>query len=77
MFVLSSSLRIPEPDLLLENPRPLSPCGPPDFLSAWLGIESLTILPVLIHNVQVPDLNLFCAVLSCSVMSNSLKPHGL
>ena len=43
MFVLSSSLRIPEPYLLLENPRPLSPQGPPDFLSTCLGIDSLKI----------------------------------
>ena len=41
MYVLSSSLRIPEPYLLLENSRPLSPWGPPDFLSTCLGIDSL------------------------------------
>ena len=29
---------------LLENPRPLSPRGPPDFLSTCLGIDSLTCL---------------------------------
>ena len=40
MFVLSSSLRIPYPYLLLENPRPLSPWGPPDFLSTCLGTDS-------------------------------------
>ena len=27
--------------LLLENSRPLSPWGPPDFLSICLGIDSL------------------------------------
>ena len=41
MFVLSSSLRIPDPYLLLENPRDFSPQGPPDFLSTSLGIDSL------------------------------------
>ena len=30
-------------DLLLENPRPLSPWGPPDFLSTCLGIDSLNL----------------------------------
>ena len=30
------------PFLLLENSRPLSPWGPPDFLSTCLGIDSLT-----------------------------------
>jgi len=29
---------------LLENPRPLSPRGPPEFLSTCLGIDSLTCL---------------------------------
>ena len=50
MFVLSISLRIPEPYLLFENPRPLSPWGLPDFLSTCLGIDSLTIWP---HTPQV------------------------
>ena len=36
MFVLSSSLRIPDP-YLLHCPRPLSPWGPPDFLSTCPG----------------------------------------
>ena len=40
MFVLSSSLRIPDPYLLLENLRPLSPSGTPDFLSTCLGTDS-------------------------------------
>ena len=50
-FVLSSFWRIPDPYLLLENPRPLSPprgpqtpfssSGTPDFLSTFLGIDSL------------------------------------
>ena len=31
------------PFLLLENSRPLSPWGPPDFLSTWRGADSLTI----------------------------------
>ena len=39
-FVLSSSLRIPDPYLLLENPRPLCPRGPLDFLSTCPGIDS-------------------------------------
>ena len=40
-FILSSSLRIPDP-YLLKNPKPLSPPqGPPDFLSTCLGIDSL------------------------------------
>ena len=45
MFVLSSSLRIPDPFLLLESPRPLSPPprGPLDFLSTCLGIDALTL----------------------------------
>ena len=30
------------PFLLLENSRPLSPWGPRDFLSMYLGIDSLT-----------------------------------
>ena len=30
------------PVLLLENSRPLSPWGPPDFLSTCLGVDSLT-----------------------------------
>ena len=29
------------PFLLLENSEPLSPWGPPDFLSTWVGIDSL------------------------------------
>ena len=44
MFFLSSSLRIPDPYLLLEIPRPLSPRGRLDFLSTCLGIDSLTCL---------------------------------
>ena len=41
-IVLFSSLRIPEPNLHFESPRPLSlPWGPPDFLSTYLGIDSL------------------------------------
>ena len=42
-FVLSSSLRIPDPCLLLENPKSLSPWGPLDFLSTHLGVDSLSI----------------------------------
>ena len=41
MYVLSSSLRIPEPYLLLENSRPLSPWGPLEFSSTCLGNDSL------------------------------------
>ena len=33
------------PFLFLENSRPLSPWGPPDFLSTCLGIDSLTSSP--------------------------------
>ena len=40
-FVLSSSLRIPDPYLLLESPRPFSSLGTPDFLSNYLGLVSL------------------------------------
>ena len=47
-FVFSSSLRIPDPYLLLESPRPLSPQGPPDFLSICLGMYSLTTWPQII-----------------------------
>ena len=47
MFVLFSSLRTPEPYLLLQSLRPLSPPqrGDPDFLSTCLGIESLNYIP--------------------------------
>ena len=41
MSVLSSSLRIPDPYLLLKNPRPLSPGGSLGFLSTCLGVDSL------------------------------------
>ena len=37
MFALSSSLKIPDPYLCFESPRPLSP---PDFLTTCLGIDS-------------------------------------
>ena len=42
-FDFSSSSRIPDPFLFLENPRPLSPHGPSDFLSTCLGTDSLTL----------------------------------
>ena len=44
MFALSSSLRIPDPYLLLENPRSLSIKGPPDFLSTSLESDSLRVM---------------------------------
>ena len=52
MFVLSS-WRIPDPYLLLENPKPLSPQGPPSFLSTCLGIDSLTTRPQIIVRVTL------------------------
>ena len=43
MFVLSSSLRIPDPCLCFKSPRPLSPpLGTLDFLSICIEIDSLT-----------------------------------
>ena len=51
---------------LLENSRPLSPCGPPDFLSICLGIDSL------IYCISISQ--------SCQFMdqfSNSTKLQGL
>ena len=79
-FVLSSSLRIPAPCLLLENPIPLFPWGPLDFLSTWLGIDSLTtscliILFTLKHNITLDFLDPvefgFCSPLC----SNFLSPY--
>ena len=43
-FVLSTSLRIPDPYLLyLEPQTPLSSSGTPRFLSIGLGIDSLSV----------------------------------
>ena len=43
-FVLSTSLRIPDPYLLyLERQTPLSSSGTPRFLSIGLGIDSLSV----------------------------------
>ena len=41
------------PFLFLENSRPLSPWGPPDFLSTCLGIASLNIMQVQNQSLQL------------------------
>ena len=67
MFVLSSSLRIPDPSLL-KDPSPLPPGDPgsPDFLSTYLGIDSHyslnlphSLLPMLCPQVHSLCLHLY------------------
>ena len=53
-FVLSSSLRIPDPYLYFKSPQTfLSSLGTPDFLSTCLGIGSL-IPPFSFRRIMLP-----------------------
>ena len=82
MFVLSSSLRIPDLYLLLENPRPLSPWGLPNFLSTCLGIDSLSISSVhpssVSHSCLLLPLNIyFLVVLDSQAQAVVVPPSFL
>jgi len=59
------------PFFLLENSRPLSPWGLLDFLSTYLGIDSLTFKEYSgLISSRIDWVNR-------SIMFNSLRPHGL